>query len=192
MSRQATTRIPVSGLHGCWPVLCAAALLSACATPPMPAEELPPAVAVALIDETAMLPLLDYSQRLQRMSPQELQGQRAVLEELPSTPATDLRLAMLLAQPRGPLDLVRALRLLQAVLSAGEPAALSVHPLARTLATQYRERLQLVRQRARLRLQLQDSEQRGDELQDKLDALTAIERSLPVRPTGGSRPQGIP
>lgn len=158
----------------------------------MPAEELPPAVAVAVIDETAMLPLLDYSQRLQRMSPQELQGQRAVLEELPSTPATDLRLAMLLAQPRGPLDLVRALRLLQAVLSAGEPAALSVHPLARTLATQYRERLQLVRQRARLRLQLQDSEQRGDELQDKLDALTAIERSLPVRPTGGSRPQGIP
>ena len=65
-------------------------------------------------------------------------------------------------------------------------------PLARTLATQYRERLQLVRQRERLRLQLQDSEQRGDELQDKLDALTAIERSLPVRPTGGSRPQGIP
>lgn len=180
------------GLRRSWPALLAAALLSACATTPLPERETPPAVTVAVVDSAAMLPLLDYFQRLQEMSPEEQQRQRVVLEALPPTPAVHVRLAILLGQPRGPLDLVRALRLLEAVLTADDPAALSVHPLARILATQYQERLQLVRQRARLRQQLQESEQRGDELQEKLDALTAIERSLSVRPAAGSSPPRAP
>lgn len=77
-------------------------------------------------------------------------------------------------QARNP-DLPRALNLLDNVLRSQHPAAASHLPLARLLHDQYGERL-------RLEQQLRDAQKRGDQLQEKLDALSAIERSLPVRP----------
>jgi len=177
-----------------WTGLLAAVLLAACAT--QPAQDVPPPPAApeveAEVDASAMLPLLAYFQRLHRMSAQELVRERNMLAALPPSPATQVRLAMLLGQVRGPMDIYRALALLEAVLKSGDPAAASLHPLVRTLANQYQERLKLEMQNEKLAQQLKESQRRSGELQEKLDALADIERSLPVRPTAGENLPGAP
>jgi hypothetical protein len=184
--------------HGGGLGLLAAALLSACTFQPSRVEEAltVPEVSelakVVMVDETAMLPLLGYYQRVYRMSPQELVRERNVLAMIPQTPSVQVRMAMLLGQPRGPMDIVRALRLLDGVLKSSEPAAASVHPVARALASQYTERLRLEMQNEKLAQQLKESQRRSSELQEKLDALADIERSLPVRPTAGENLPGAP
>jgi len=174
------------------PGLLAAALLAACATPPAPDVPPPPAATEVEteVDASAMLPLLAYFQRLHRMSAQEMVRERNVLASLPPSPATQVRLAMLLGHVRGPMDLFRALALLESVLKSSDPAAASLHPLARTLANQYQERLKLEMQNEKLAQQLKESQRRSGELQEKLDALADIERSLPVRPTAGENSPG--
>ena len=174
--------------RGGWLGLLAAALLSACTFQPSRVEEA--LTTVPTVDESAMLPLLAYSQRLYRMSPQELVRERNVLAMTLQTPSVQVRMAMLLGQPRGPMDIVRALGLLDGVLKSSEPAAASVHPVARALASQYNERLRLETQNEKLAQQLKESQRRSSELQEKLDALADIERSLPVRPTAGENPPG--
>lgn len=174
----------------------AAALLAGCATRPTVEVPAPPATVAAYdekavrVDESSMLPLLGYQQLLAQLSPQELARERAVLLYLPPTPSSQLRLAMLFGQTRGTADLPRAQALLDKVLHSNEPAAASMHPLARLLATQYHERLRLQAQNERLLLQVTESQRRSSELQDKLDALANIERSLPLRPAGGEAAPG--
>jgi len=118
--------------------LLAAALLAACAGQPAPEPESPPTPTLAKkVDEAAMLPLLGYLQLLLQMSPQELQRERGVLVAIPQTPATQVRLAMLLGQARGPADLVRALGLLDGVLKSpgaggGQPCTRWGRALARS------------------------------------------------------------
>ena len=166
-------------------------LLAGCAARPTVEVPAPPTVVAAYdekaakVDESSMLPLLGYQQLLAQLSPQELARERAVLLYLPPTPSSQLRLAMLFGQTRGTADLANALALLDKVLRANDPAAASMHPLARLLATQYHERLRLQAQNERLLLQVTESQRHSAELQDKLDALANIERSLPLRPTGG-------
>lgn len=179
------------------------ALLAACASAPAPepqttAEavteapaETPEARAVTP-DDTAMLALLRYLQAVQRMSAAEAARERAVLAATAPSPAANLRLAMLLGQARGTPDLPRALALLDGVLKSRDPAAPSMHPLARALATNYQERLRLQTQNEKLAQQLNDSQQRNAELQETIDALAAIERSLPVRPPGADNLPGGP
>ena len=173
------------------------ALLGACAGVPAPEPEASPettdrAAKAVVPDETAMLPLLRYLQAVQRMSAPDLARERAVLAATAPTPAAHIRLAMLLGQTRGALDLPRALALLDGVLRAREPAAASLHPLAKALASNYQERLKLQMQNEKLSQQLNDSLLRNAELQEKIDALAAIERSLPVRPAGGENLIGSP
>jgi hypothetical protein len=166
------------------PGLFLAVLLAACVTQPAP-DVPPPAVVLeveAEVDANDVVPLLVYFQRLLRMSAQELVRERNVLAVLTPSPANQVRLAMLLGQVRGPMDLYRALALLETVLKSGDPAAATLHPLARTLANQYQERLKVEMQNEKLTQQLKESLRRSGELQEKLDALADIERSLPVRP----------
>lgn len=161
-------------------------LLAACTTL-LPAEpkEPPEPVAVAspsLVNETAMLPLLGYYHLLQRMTPTELTRERRTLSGIPASPAVQVRQAMLLGMPRTTTDLPRALALLDAVQRSHDPEAASLHPLARLLATLYQERLKLETQNDRLTQQLKESQRQRDELQEKIEALTDIERSIPVHP----------
>ena len=140
------------------------------------------------VDESAMLPLLNDLQRIQRMTAQELLRERNILTATAPTPSTHLRMAGVLGQSRSPQDLARALTLLDGVLRTNDSASVSVHPLARILAASYQERQKLQMQNDKLTQQLGESVQHGTELQEKLDALTAIERSLPVRPPGENLP----
>lgn len=162
-------------------------LLAACTTLPPPDEqpepEALPEVAPPRVNETAMLPLLGYYHLLQRMTSTELTRERQLLNSLPSSPSVQLRQAMLLGMPRTTSDLPRALALLEAVQRSHAPEAASLHPLARLLSIQYQERVKLETQNDRLGQQLKESQRRRDELQEKIDALTDIERSIPIRPS---------
>ncbi|MGE5385115.1 MAG: permease [Betaproteobacteria bacterium] len=126
--------------------------------------------------------LLAYYQQVQRMSTHELAKERTALAALVATPGVQVRQAMVLGQPRNPLDLGRALALLENVLKLAGPEATPVHPLARMLADQYSERLKLENQVDKSNQQLKESLRREEQLQEKIEALTDIERSLPPRP----------
>lgn len=178
-------------------ILVVSGFIAGCASVPAPTPEEPaseeetPRVEVT-VDETAMLPLLGYLQRLPGMSAQELARERKTLAVLPQTPSVRLRMAMVLGQPRTPANLARAQNLLAGILKSNEANANSLHPLARLLATHYGERQKLEQQNARLTTQMNelegklgDSQLRNDELQRKIDALADIERSLPKPPASG-------
>ncbi|THF66964.1 hypothetical protein E6C76_00795 [Pseudothauera nasutitermitis] len=94
--------------------------------------------------------------------------------------------AMVLSRPGGQADLTRARALLDAVLAGEDEDALAVRQLARLLADNVGERQRLGRLIERLEARLAASEQARATLQEKLDALTEIERSLPTRPTPDS------
>ena len=188
-NRVSTRRLPALALL-------AIILLAGCATrpaidvPPPPASVANDDQSVVRVDESSMLPLLGYQQLLAHLSPQELARERAVLLFIPPTPSAQIRLARLFGQVRGQTDLPRALALLDKVQKSSSPAAASMHPLARLLASQYQERLRLQSHNERLLLQVTESQRRSGELQDKLDALADIERSLPSRPATGETAPG--
>lgn len=99
-----------------------------------------------------------------------------------------LQQAMVAAHPRSG-DMARARTLLETLLAATDDEARPLHTYARTLQEQLAERQRLDGVNARLAQQLErsgaqlkDSQQRADDLQRKIDALTEIERSpLPAR-----------
>lgn len=173
------------------PLALAFCLLAGCAVVPSataPAAEVeapaaPPTRLVRLEGQQGIL--LGYYQQVQRMSAGELARERSHLATLVATPAIQLRQAMALGQSRSVADLSRASALLESVLKRTDPGAAVLQPLARLLADQYSERLKLESQLDKLNQQLKESQRRGDELQDKLNALAAIERSLPPPPANG-------
>lgn len=136
-------------------------------------------------DDPGPIPPLAYYQMLSRLSPSELGRERMVLAALPHNPNTQLRMAMFYGHPRGPQDLGKALQQLEHVLKSNDAAAVSLHPLARLLADNYSERQKLEGQADRQTQQLKESQRKAVELQEKLDGLADIERTLPARP----RPQ---
>ena len=167
-----------------WPLLALTSLLTACAALPPEEEKAPitPPAATVQVNETAMLPLLGYYHLLQSMTPGELTRERQTLSRLPSSPSVQVRQAMLFGMPRATTDLARALAILETVLRSRAPEAASLHPLAKLLATQYQERLRIEAQNERLGQQLKESQRKRDELQEKINALADIERSIPIRP----------
>lgn len=136
--------------------------LAACAVPPAPppSEPLPP------VADEALLPL--------RCPPAARAEASARSRRATGDPCPALQQAIQLGQARPP-ELARASNLLESVMKSTHPDAARLASLARLLHEQYNERL-------RLEQQLREAQRRGDELQEKIDALTAIERSLPARP----------
>lgn len=178
------TNLPNHTLPCHWLLLVLTSLLTACAALPLEQESdsRPAPVASVQVNENAMLPLLGYYHLLQRMTPGELTRERQTLARLPSSPSVQVRQAMLFGMPRATTDLARAQAILDTVLRSHAPEAASLHPLAKLLATQYQERLRIEAQSDRLGQQLKESQRKRDELQEKIDALTDIERSIPIRP----------
>ena len=159
-------------------------LLAGCAaTPPAATQSaLTPATPAAVSDDAGALPALAYYQMLQRMTPAQINRERQVLAALPPTPNNQVRTAMVLGHPRGQQDFTKALALLEGVLKSADPAAAGLHPLARLLADNYVERQKLETQLEKQGQQLKDSQRKAVELQEKIDSLAEIERTLPQRP----------
>ncbi len=137
---------------------------------------------------------LTYYQGLAKMTPAELGRERMILVAVQQTPYTQIRMAMLLGHPRVQQDLGKGLSLLDGILKSNDPAAVPFHPLARAVADNYLERIkleyQLEKQVQQLNVQLKESQRKAAELQDKLDSLANIERTLIPRPRA-VRPEGV-
>ena len=159
------------------------ALMGGCASTPPEATPIEPEVEAP---EPSPVPSpmhpLSYYQLLSRMTLAELGRERMVLAALPRSPNTQLRLAMLFGYPRAQQDMGRAMAQLDSVLKSKDPAAIALQPLARLLADNYAERQKVEANLDRQGLLLKESQRKATELQEKIDDLADIERTLPARP----------
>lgn len=163
------------------------ALLAGCSSAPTTTVFPSPGERASALDEA-----LEYRQTLAGMSGNELVRERSELATRGSDPEAQMRLAFLLLQPRqGNVELARAIALLESILKSSRPGAQALQPLARLLADQLNERQRLEGAVDRQAQQLKESQKKVQELQEKIDRLAEIERSLPQRPAlpaaGGAR-----
>lgn len=176
------TRISVAAMAAC------AALLSACAT--QPARQTPVLVQtpprVVVVADPQLTDLLAYQASLRLMTPSELAKAQADLAKADHAPQNTIRRAMLQAAVRGTGDLARAQALLEPLLTATGKDAQLLAPLAQLLSSQYAELRRQEDSIDKLNTQLRDAQRRNDLLNEKLEALKNIERSLSVRPAAGA------
>lgn len=132
------------------------------------------AALLAYVDTVANLPAADLAQEIRQLG-----------DPGDSAPQI-MRIAIALAQTRTPVNTIRAQSLLRRVLTQEQAQAL--HPLARLLLSHASDARRLEEQLERQGQQLRDANKRIDQLSDRLEAVRAIERSLPSRPA--SAPAG--
>ncbi len=177
-------------------VFVAAALLSACAQvpPPPPPEirevrvevQVPVEVPVIAPADVVAQQFFAYNDRLRQMNGAELAQETAVRNDGSLTAQTCIQLALALLFTHNNGDLQRAQTLIDQVMR-GTPAD-SEHwqEIARLLNSRVAEQRRLEEQIERLNQQLRDSQRDSqrklDQLNEKLEALKAIERSLNARP----------
>ncbi|RTD96057.1 hypothetical protein EJO68_06855 [Variovorax atrisoli] len=196
-------------------------LLAACASQPKPpaeAEALPPPPVVPRVMPVEAEPrapatqpaaslfstmlqgpvssMLSYADKVRPLNGADLSAEIARIGDPGDSPTVQMQLALLLSQTRVPADLARALGLLQRVIANPAPEAQPLQPLARALAARYVEQRRVEDDRDRQVQQLRDSQRRIDQLNDRIEALRAIERSFarpnmnpaPTAPPAGSKP----
>lgn len=179
-----------------------APVVAVAAPAPDAPESLPAGEAAAAGTTQAAEPVLQVlaqADRTLRMPAAELAREIARLGEAEdATAETPLLLAVALAQTRQPVDTARALGLVQRVMGNTAAAAQPLHPLARLMEARLLQQRRLEDQLERQAQQLRDAQRRNDQLNERLEAVRAIERSLTTRPaplpatpasTPGSSPQ---
>ena len=146
------------------------------ATPPeslnAPASPLPDVVTA----------LLTYSERVRQLNPADLAAEIAVQGDPGNAPLRQMQLALALMHSPQAVDTARALGLLQRVVGNPSPEATLLKPLARLLGYQLMEQRRLEDGLERQSQQLRDNQRRIDQLNERLEAMRAIERSLTTRP----------
>lgn len=180
------------------PALCIAlcCLLAACGaskTKPAPDPAPAPAPVVAPappppVDEVA--PLLSYHQALRRMNQGDLLKELSGLMQQKRSPRVALQMGMVLMLTRGGGDLARAQPLLDGVANSTEFAAAPYKGLAQLLASHCSEARRLADTADKLAAQQKDNQRRIEQLNDMVEGLKNIERTLPPRPAA-SAPAGM-
>ncbi|MDP9900667.1 hypothetical protein [Variovorax ginsengisoli] len=122
--------------------------------------------------------MLSYADRVRALGNNELSAELARLGDPGDAPEAQMQVALVLAQTRVPADLARALGLMQRVAANASSEAQPLQPLARTLAARYMEQRRVEDDRDRQLQQARDAQRRIDQLNDRLEALRAIERSF--------------
>lgn len=143
---------------------------------PVPAESTAPAVPNAVHPLEATVA---FAERARNLAPAELAQEVQRLGDTSYTPLRGTQLALALAQTRTAASTTRAQSLLQRVLADGSPDARSLHGFARLLSAQLTEQRRVDEQLERQAQQLRDAQRRIEQLNDRLEAVRAIERSLP-------------
>jgi hypothetical protein len=147
------------------------------------------APATAIPQRPTNISVLAYGDKVRSLSAAELQQEIARLGDPADPnrqPADDLQLALALGQTRAPADLARAQGLLQRVLANNQEEVRMLHPLARLIGARYAEQKRVEDQLERQNQQLRDSQRRIDQLNERLEAMRAIERSLTSRTPGAA------
>jgi len=137
-----------------------------------------PALLFTQLTQGPVAALLAYADKVRPLNGNELGGEIARLGDPGDQPLAQVQLALVLAQTRSAPDLARALGLLQRVIANPSSEAQSLHPLARLLAVRYQEQRRIEDERDRVAQQLRDSQRRIEQLNDRIEALRAIERSF--------------
>ena len=196
---------------------CAFSLIAGCAAPaPQPAPQPDPVVVPAALpppsppvtsapvsppEATVIKPvrarnepldqLLAQADRVRSLPQPELLAEIARLGE-PEDSLAQVELALALLQTRAPVDTARALGLLQRAQGASTANARAVQPLVRLLVARASEQRRLEDLVDKQNQQLRDGQRRLDQLNERLEAMRAIERSLtaPRAPGSGGAPGG--
>lgn len=194
--------VPTSPSPPASPVPSATAAPSPVETPasplviPAPAEPAPvptPAITgTQLFALGDMVSLLEHAERLRSLPPAELVTHIASLGDPGNHPVRQMQLALALSYTNQPPDTARALGLLQRVINHTAPESGTLKPLARLLASKLMNQRRLEDTVDRQAQQIRDSSRRIELLNERLEAMRAIERSLIPRPpspgSGGTRP----
>ena len=133
-------------------------------------------------EDLSLRALLAFYQSSQKLSASEQARLRSKLAAQAQDAPMLVQQAILLGNDGGNVELGRALGLLESVQRSVDADAIALQPLVRVLVDQYAERLKLGVQADKLGQIARESQRRAEQLQEKLDALAAIERSLPTRP----------
>jgi hypothetical protein len=156
------------------------------AEPPPPPPP-PPAPSPQERADAATRRILAYQEQVRPLAGAELAAEIGRLNnQLPANqgagwPATALELALALAQTRNPGDLARALSLVDPVVRSAAPDFQPWQPVARLIGVRLAEQRRLEEQLERQAQQLRESQRNVQQLNEKLEALKAIERSLTNR-----------
>ena len=137
-------------------------------------------------DDVTLRAVLAYASEVSALDGAAFGRERKLMEATQGTPLSAVKLAVLLGLPRAEGDVARAAEILEAVLVDASSEAAVLHQLARILHAQYSARARLLAQNEELSQSQREARGQIESLQQKLDALTDIERSLPapvVRPT---------
>jgi len=155
-------------------------------TPPAPEpERLPAPLPATDPADAAARDWLAWHQQWRNLSPEAMSQEAVRLNDATaaaSSPAATMRLALALSLTRGGADAARALSLLEQVQRSPAPEAKVWQPWARTLSVRLQEQRRLEDQIERQNQQLRDGQRRIDQLNEKIEALRAIERSLSRTP----------
>jgi len=186
-----TYKLPKLALAGA----ACAALLCACATPlppppPPPPPVCPPAVAAipVVVPDPQLTALLAYQVRIRQQSPPDLSKSLQELNAQANSGTVALERAMVLAAFHNNGDLGRAQALAEGVLQSNEDDDQRLKPLAQSMAGTYADARKQDETIDRLNQQLRDGQRRSDQLNDKLEALKNIERTLSGRPAPAAPP----
>jgi hypothetical protein len=141
-------------------------------------------------DDVALRAVLAYARSAESLDATARANEIRMLERKPIAPIQLMKLAIIQGQNRNEADPAKAAALLEKIMEDSSADAAVFHPLARILHAQYLARVRLMGQNERLLKDFHDTRDQMDSLQQKLDALTDIERSLPApasRPTESPR-----
>ena len=132
--------------------------------------------ALAIHDQLRALPLNELALEIARLS------------ALPPAPDTSIDLAMALLLTRNGGEQNRAIALIEPLAKGATPASEAWQPIARLLQARLLELRRLEDLLDRRNQELRDSQRDVKQLNEKLEALKAIERSLAPRPMSSAAP----
>lgn len=132
--------------------------------------------------------LLRYADRVRGLTPAELSLEIAALGDPGSVPERQLQLSLALMHLNQPVETARALGLAQRVANSPVPEAAPLKPLARLLVQRFMEQRKLEEAMDKQAAQLRDHQRRIDQLNERLEAMRAIERSINNRAPAPAAP----
>lgn len=159
-------------------ILASCLLLSACVTEPQaPTSTIKLVHSASNIDE-----LLAYNAVLRKMSPAELTRELQRINGYPAGPSNNVRRAMALSLTRDAIDLAKAEAQLWNVMADNSVEAEKLKPLVQLLVGHYSDLRRVADSAEKSATQAREAQRKVDQLNDKLEALKNIERTLPAAP----------
>jgi hypothetical protein len=132
--------------------------------------------------------LLRYADRVRGLTPAELSLEIAALGDPGGIPERQLQLSLALMHLNQPVETARALGLAQRVANSPAPEAAPLKPLARLLVQRFMEQRKLEEAMDKQTVQLREHQRRIDQLNERLEAMRAIERSINNRAPAPAAP----